>query len=207
MLPLNLIQQSNPEINANAIKIGQEIQIPGFSTVSYSIKRGDSLWKLATTRNTVSGCLAPCESKYQSQSLNHWAGNPAPAENHLRDINPRTNYDYARLTRDIQVLREHFPFIRVRSIGESVEGIQFYEIRLGTGKKKVHLDASFHANEWITTPVLMSFLNTFLLGLTNSSQIRGLSMMPLYQTVDLSIVPMVNPDGVRFGIEWPAPCH
>ena len=25
MLPLNLIQQSNPEINANAIKIGQEI--------------------------------------------------------------------------------------------------------------------------------------------------------------------------------------
>ena len=65
------------------------------------------------------------------------------------------------------------------------------------------MDASFHANEWITTPVLMSFLNTFLLSLTNSQPIRGLTMMPLYQSVDLSIVPMVNPDGVDLVLNGP----
>ncbi len=205
MLPLNLIQQSNPEINANAIKIGQEIQIPGFSTVSYSIKRGDSLWKLATTRNLSVDALLLVNQNINPNRLTIGQVIQLPRRITVRDINPRLHYDYARLTRDIQVLREHFPFIRVRSIGESVEGLQIYEIRLGTGRKKVHLDASFHANEWITTPVLMSFLNTFLLGLTNSSQIRGLSMMPLYQAVDLSIVPMVNPDGVNLVLNGPPP--
>ena len=136
MLPLNLIQQSNPEINANAIKIGQEIQIPGFSTVSYSIKRGDSLWKLATTRNLSVDALLLVNQNINPNRLTIGQVIQLPRRITVRDINPRLHYDYARLTRDIQVLREHFPFIRVRSIGESVEGLQIYEIRLGTGKRR-----------------------------------------------------------------------
>ncbi|MBB6444916.1 M14 family metallopeptidase [Bacillus benzoevorans] len=205
LLPFNLILQSNPGINANALKIGQEIQIPGFAPVSYNIRKGDSLWKLAAARNLSVDALLLVNQNINPNRLMIGQMIQLPRRITAQDINPRVNYDYARLTRDIQVLREHFPFIRVRSIGESVQGKQLYEIRVGTGNKKVHLDASFHANEWITTPVLMSFLNTYLLGLTNSRQVRGIAMMPLYQSVDLSIVPMVNPDGVDLVQHGPPP--
>lgn len=205
LLPFNLILQSNPGINANSLRIGQEIHIPGFTAVSYSIKKGDSLWKLASGRNISVDALLLLNQDINPNKLSIGQVIQLPRRITSQDINPRINYDYARLTRDIQVLREHFPFIRVRSIGESVQGKQLYEIRVGTGSKKVHLNASFHANEWITTPVLMSFLNTYLLGLTNSSSVRGLSMMPLYENVVLSIVPMVNPDGVDLVLNGPPP--
>lgn len=203
LLPYQLILDSNPGINPTSLRIGQEIRIPGFSAVSYSIKKGDTLWKLSAARNLSVDALLLLNQSINPNRLTIGQVIKLPRRITEPDINPRLHYDYARLTRDIQVLKEHFPFIRVRSIGESAEGKQLYEIRLGTGKKKVHLDASFHANEWITTPVLMSFLNTFLLGLTNSSPVRGLSMLPLYQGVDLSIVPMVNPDGVNLVLNGP----
>lgn len=59
----------------------------------------------------------------------------------------------------------------------------------------MHANASFHANEWINTPVLMQFLNDYLLALTNNGVIRGLVMAPYYDSATLSLVPMVNPDG------------
>lgn len=67
---------------------------------------------------------------------------------------------------------------------------------IGNGGKRVHYNGSFHANEWITTPVIMTFLNDYLLSVTNQTDIRGMSLLPFYQQTMLSIVPMVNPDGV-----------
>ena len=50
----------------------------------------------------------------------------------------------------------------------------------------------------------MTFLNDYCLSLTNSNSIRGLSTYPTYihQTM-LSIVPMVNPDGVSLVMNGP----
>lgn len=39
-------------------------------------------------------------------------------------------------------------------------------------------------------------LNDYLLSVTNQTDIRGMSLLPFYQQTMLSIVPMVNPDGV-----------
>src|SRR5699024_804271 len=89
-----------------------------------------------------------------------------------------------------------YPFILEQSIGNSVMGKDIIELRVGTGEKQVHLNGSFHANEWITTPVIMRFMNEYALSLTNNDPIRGLYMLPLFQNTMLSVVPMVNPDGV-----------
>lgn len=105
-------------------------------------------------------------------------------------------YNYTALTEDLNLLISIYPFLRTRSIGSSVMGKDIPEIRIGRGNKRVHVNGSFHANEWITTPVLMRFLNEYLLTLTNNQSIRGLVMKPYYNFAMLSIVPMVNPDGV-----------
>ena len=75
-------------------------------------------------------------------------------------------------------------------------GKRIDEIRIGRGTKRVHFNGSFHAHEWITTPILVRTINEYLLALTNNSRIRGRLMLPFYNSVLLSVVPNVNPDGV-----------
>ena len=203
MIPINLIIDSNPGINTTQLQIGQEIQIPGFITQSYSVQSGDSFWKIARSRNlSVDALLLLNQSMNPNRlMINQSIQLPRRVDGPI--INRSIEYDYAQMVRDIRTLKSQFPFIKVSSIGKSVLGKNLYEIRLGKGTKKVHLDASFHANEWITTPILMAYLNAFLLSLTNSQPIRGMVSMPLYESVDLSIVPMVNPDGVDLVINGP----
>ncbi len=75
-------------------------------------------------------------------------------------------------------------------------GKELLEVRIGQGEKIIHYNGSFHANEWITTAVLMKWLNDFLLAVTNDRTLCGMDCMPYYRDMSISIVPMVNPDGV-----------
>ncbi|WP_338470246.1 M14 family metallopeptidase [Niallia sp. XMNu-256] len=203
MIPINLLIDSNPGINVERLQVGQEIQIPGFYVQSYNIKKGDIFWKLARSRNLSVDALLLLNQSVNPNRLMVGQTIGIPIRVIQSIINRNINYDYAQLVRDIQTLKRQFPFIRIRSIGKSVLDKDLFEIRLGKGTKKVHINASFHANEWITTPILMAHLNTFLLSLTNNQPIRGLVTMPLYQSVDLSIVPMVNPDGADLVLNGP----
>src|SRR5690625_7935393 len=75
-------------------------------------------------------------------------------------------------------------------------GKELIELQIGARTKEVHLNVSFHANEWITTPVIMQFINQYVLSLTNKMPIRGVFTLPLFMDTIFSVVPMVNPDGV-----------
>jgi g-D-glutamyl-meso-diaminopimelate peptidase len=203
MLPVNLIIDSNPTVDYWQLKVGQEIVIPGFTTQAYQVKKGDTFWKLSVSRNISVDALVLLNQADNPNKLMIGASVLLPT----RVVNPvvygKTNYSFSTLSRDIKELSEIYPFINVRSVGQSVMGQPLTEIRLGKGDRKVHINASFHANEWITTPILMTFLNAYLLSLTNGEPIRGLRMMPFYNSLVLSIVPMVNPDGVDLVLNGP----
>lgn len=196
MMPVNLIADANPGINPASLKIGAEINIPGFTLQNYTVKSGDTFWKLSSSRNLSVDALLLVNQSLNPNSLIPGTAIKLPRRVISPIVSGRREYDYKALTADISMLADIYPFIKVNTIGRSVLGKPIQEIRLGKGTKKVHINASFHANEWITTPILMALLNSFLLSLTNVRPIRGISTMPLYNSVDLSIVPMVNPDGV-----------
>lgn len=203
MIPIQLIIDSNRDVNVEKLQVGQEVQIPGFYAQTYTIKNGDTFWKLARARNLSVDALLLLNQSMNPNRLVAGQSIRIPTRVISSVVNRTIDYDYARMIKDIGILKSQFPFIRVGSIGKSVLGKDLLEIRLGRGTRKVHMDASFHANEWITTPILMALLNAFLLSLTNSQHIRGLVTLPLYQSVDLSIVPMVNPDGVDLVLNGP----
>ncbi|WP_264738550.1 M14 family metallopeptidase [Cytobacillus firmus] len=205
MVPVNLIADSNPGVNPASLQIGQEINIPGFTLHNYTVRPGDTFWKLSSSRNLSADALLLVNQSLNPNNLIPGAAIKLPRRVISPIVSGRRNYDYQALTADISILSDIYPFIKVNTIGRSVLGKPIQEMRLGKGNKKVQINASFHANEWITTPILMALLNSFLLSITNVRPIRGISTMPLYNSVDLSIVPMVNPDGVDLVLNGPPP--
>ncbi|MDR1927304.1 MAG: peptidoglycan-binding protein [Oscillospiraceae bacterium] len=104
------------------------------------------------------------------------------------------SFDLFALT--LEGLQARFPFLLVESLGLSVLGRPIYQITVGRGKTRVGYNAAHHANEWITTPVLMKFLEQYAAGISQNSSIGGVDYRRLYSAYTLDLVPMVNPDGV-----------
>ena len=201
-IPVQLIEDSNPGIVPSSLQAGREINIPGFVKKDYRIKTGDSLWKVAKKHNISVDAI---------QLLNPSIPPHLIADEIIKIperittfvIDDFDNYDFHKLEKDIQKLTEIYPFIKVNKIGSSVLGKPIYELETGRGNRVVHFNASFHANEWITTPVLMRLLNEFALALTNSKTERKIFPLPLYHRNCISVVPMVNPDGVNLVLIGP----
>ncbi|MFC4320762.1 M14 family metallopeptidase [Litchfieldia salsa] len=202
-VPLQLMIDSNRKVNAQELEIGSKINIPGFIIKNYNIKQGDTLWKLARKRNLLPDALFILNQGIDPENLQVGQEIYLPSRVTMPIINAKQNYDYQTLISDLKQLQEIYPFLRETSIGNSVLGAKIPEIRIGRGKKKVHLNGSFHANEWITTAVIMKFMNEYLLSLTNMGSIRGFYMDPFYYECTLSIVPMLNPDGVDLVLNGP----
>jgi g-D-glutamyl-meso-diaminopimelate peptidase len=202
-IPIGLIIDSNPSLDPNELKIGTEVEIPGFIKESYRIKQGDTFWKLGERWNISVDAILLVNDNVDPDTLNIGSGIHLPARVITTVVDGKQGYSYSVLEKDISRLKEIYPFIKLNSIGESVLGKPIVQMKIGSGRKKVHMDASFHANEWITTSILMTFINDYLLSLTNVKPIRGVQTHQVYTEVTLSIVPMVNPDGVDLVLKGP----
>ncbi|TSI11026.1 M14 family metallopeptidase [Lysinibacillus sp. BW-2-10] len=199
-VPLRLIIDSNRDINPQYLTIGQRIRVPGYVTANYEIKPGDSLWSIARRNNLAVDTLYLVNPNLNPNRLQIGQSIRVPRRVTWRFVNGKQEYDYNTMMNDLWTLSSVYPFMQMSMIGDSVLGLDIPEVLIGLGSKRVHYNASFHANEWITTPVLMRFLNDYLLSLTNQNSMRGLSTLPLYLQAMLSVVPMVNPDGVNLVI-------
>lgn len=204
-IPIQLIEDANENISPTSLQIGQEINIPGFVTDKYSIQRGDSLWRLARARNLSLDTLLLVNQNVNPYNLQVNQIIRLPRRIQSPIVNGNQEYDFYKMEADLNRLKEIYPFLKIRVIGESVLGLPLYEIEVGRGNRNIHFNSSFHANEWITTPVLMQLLNEYVLSLVNGYPIRGVYTLPLYNRNRLSIVPMVNPDGVNLVLNGPQP--
>ncbi|EWH31387.1 peptidase M14, partial [Lysinibacillus sphaericus CBAM5] len=202
-IPLPLILDSNTNINPQFLRVGQRIRIPGFVTINYQVKQGDSLWQIAQRYNLPLIAILLVNPGLHPNQLQIGQMIHIPQRLTWRLIDGKQNYTYNIMMNDIQRLVDAYPFLRSTTIGSSVLSKEIPELLIGNGTKRVHYNGSFHANEWITTPIILTFLNDYLLALTNQNNMSGLSLFPLYQQTTLSVVPMVNPDGVNLVIQGP----
>ncbi|MFC7393348.1 M14 family metallopeptidase [Scopulibacillus cellulosilyticus] len=203
-VPLQLVIDSNPKINPEQLTAGSSVAIPGYVRHTHTLEKGESFWSIATKRQLPLDALLLLNKEVDPENLQTGETIYLPIRVAKSIVKGKKKYDYDSLMRDLKRLETVYPFIQKDIIGQSVEGRPLHEIRIGNGEKKVHFNGSFHANEWITTPIIMTFLNDYLVALTNRRTIRGLSPAPFYDNVTLSVVPMVNPDGVDLVLKGPS---
>lgn len=137
-------------------------------------------------------------------------------------------YDFDVFSQDLQMLQTDYSKLHTEVIGWSVMGKPIHAIRLGAGPIRLHYNGAFHANEWITSMLLMRFVEECSAALygqheeeTDIGDSRSVSLNSLMQEspiqegtamhaaelkdiftsqVSLWVVPMVNPDGVDLSI-------
>lgn len=105
-------------------------------------------------------------------------------------------YTHKKMLEDLGELKKRYPELEIVNIGKSVMGRSIPAVKIGTGSQQIHYNGSFHANEWITTVLLMTFIEKFLEANRMGEALNGLEISKLYKNNSLWIVPMVNPDGV-----------
>jgi len=166
--------------------------IIGYRT--YVVKSGDTLYSLANRYSSTVNRIIAANPNINPTNLSIGQRIIIPFGN---IVPTNISYSYPILQMNITSLQTLFPFIETGSIGNSVLGNNIPYIKIGNGTKEIFYNASFHANEWITTPILMKFIENYLLAYVNNSNIYGYSARNLFNQVSLYIVPMVNPDGVN----------
>lgn len=89
-----------------------------------------------------------------------------------------------------------YPFCRTELLTSTVYQRPVRTLVIGTGPRKVIYSASHHANEWITSLVLLKFAEEFAEAIASGKEIAGVDAQALANAVTIYMVPMVNPDGV-----------
>lgn len=105
-------------------------------------------------------------------------------------------YHYDLMKQNIKELKRAYPFLEIKTAGYSVLGKPIPYIKIGNGEKQILYHASIHANEWITSVLLMKFIENFCKAYIFNQTLQGYSVRRLFQNTSLYIIPMVNPDGV-----------
>lgn len=96
----------------------------------------------------------------------------------------------------VRKLVDAYPFLRTEVLTTTAFGRPVQAVVIGQGDRKVIYSASHHANEWITTPVLLKFLEDLAEAVQNNGKLFGVEAQNIVNAATIYIVPMVDPDGV-----------
>ncbi|MDO8686490.1 MAG: M14 family metallopeptidase, partial [Clostridiales bacterium] len=134
------------------------------------------------------------------------------------------DYTYDILELNLRGLKARYPALETGSAGRSVLGRNLYYIRLGNGPVRVSYNGAHHSLEWITAPLLMNFIEKFLISYYSGKNLRkisegnaieenttegnrGYDPQEIWDKSSIFIIPMVNPDGVDIVLNGPKPSN
>lgn len=171
----------------------------GYDT--YTVRPGDTVYTIARKYYTTVNAILTANPGINPNALA--IGQRLTVPYGIDIVFTDIDYTYEIMERQIRGLRARYPFLEVGSAGQSVMGKNLYTVRLGRGSNQVSYNASHHANEWITTPLLMKFIENFAKAYATGGRLGNYSTPQIWSRSSIYIVPMVNPDGVDLVNYWP----
>ena len=164
----------------------------GYTT--HTVKRGDTLWSIARMHSTTVRAIETANPGLDPVNLTVGRTLTVPLP---FDVVPENiPYSSALVTYCVAGLRARFPFMDTGGIGRSVMNAPLYYMKLGSGRRVVYYSAAHHANEWITTPVLLKYAQELAGAYAEGGSVYGRRASDILGEASIYITPMVDPDGV-----------
>ena len=160
---------------------------------NYTIKSGDTVFLIAQKFQTSVDSIIYANPEIETNNLQIGQKIIVPFGS-VVPINISYTSDFFAM--NLSALKTIYPFLEMSIIGTSVLGKNIPVIKFGNGTKEFFYCGATHANEWITAPLLMKFLENLSKSYVNGINIYGQDPRQLFSDVSLYLLPMVNPDGV-----------
>jgi g-D-glutamyl-meso-diaminopimelate peptidase len=173
--------------------------IRGYDT--YTVRPGDTFYKIARSFYTSLNAIITANPGINPNNIQVGQKLTVPYGIDVIPLDVMPTYEIVSI--QLQGLKARYPFLQTGSIGRSVMGRELFYVRLGRGSNEVSYNASHHANESITTPVLMKFIEDYSKAYANNSSLLGYNIRDMYNRTSIYVIPLVNPDGVDLVAYWP----
>lgn len=160
----------------------------------YTVRSGDTLYKIAMNIGTTVRAIEIANPNIDPLRLN--VGSQIVVPLPFLVVPTTISYCSALIGFCVRGLAARFPFLRSGEIGNSVMGKPLHYLSFGQGQNRVLYNASHHANEWITTPVLLKFIEQLAIAYSNGGAIYDIPALEIFNKSTIYIVPAVNPDGI-----------
>ena len=160
----------------------------------HRVQRGDTLWTLAKRYGTRVCAIETANPGVDASRLR--IGQTLTVPLGFPVVPTDVPFPSELLALCVRGLTARYPAISSRPIAVTLRGKPVTLLKFGQGPRSVLYNASHHANEWITTPILLHFLEQYADAVSGGGTIFGRDARALFRRTQLYLVPMVNPDGV-----------
>lgn len=160
----------------------------------HRIGQGDSWFEMARRFDTGVQALQTANPAWDERALP--VGETATIPLNMPVVTAQIPYSSLLTRLMLQGLTKRYPFICLYEVGRSVMGQPIMAAAMGQGRRQVGYCAAHHANEWITVPILLRFLEEYAAAYAANGSVGGASAGELYDDATVHILPLVNPDGV-----------
>ncbi|UHA72561.1 M14 family metallopeptidase [Paenibacillus sp. 481] len=198
----------NTQISSDDYAVpGQVIYIPQRQANIYVVQPCDTFYAIALRFHVPAQVLANANPTIDPRSLVVGQSLTIPYVFNDDDVKKKAEYGYMQLIRDVERLKQCCPIVRTETIGYSVLGKPIVAIALGNGPIAIHANGAVHANEWVTSALLMKFAEDYAQAYEGGSSHQQWNVQDSFARTTLWIVPMANPDGVELAQEGITPQH
>ncbi len=160
----------------------------------YMVKPGDSFYSIARQLSTTTGAISTANPNTDSRRLR--PGQYLIVPYSFPVVPTDVPFTSELLALCVEGLTMRYPFLSSRRLTTTAYGRPVTLLKMGEGRRSVLYNGSHHSNEWITTPLLMRFVEEYARAVSRGGKLWDRDAVALFRRTQLYVVPMVNPDGV-----------
>ena len=162
--------------------------------LTHRIRPGDSYWQLARRYGSTAEAIALANPDLRPEALPVGAQLVVPLD--FRVVPTEIDWCADLTAYCVQGLAARYPFIETGQIGSSELGRPLWRLCLGRGENRVLYNGTHHANEWITTPLLLRFAEELAEAFGRGGALLDVSAAEILEYATICLIPLVNPDGM-----------